>query len=70
MKDKIEKDNDIVFYEDEDGNFKIEVLLKNEDVWLNVNAIAELFNIDRTGITRHINNIYLEEELEENSTCG
>ena len=37
-------------------------------MWLNVNAIAKLFKIDRTEIVRHINNIYKDEELEENST--
>ena len=46
----------------------MEVRLINEDVWLNVNAIAKLFKIDRTEIIRHINNIYKDEELEENST--
>lgn len=47
----------------------VEVLLKNEDVWLNTEALAELFNIDRSGIVKHINNIYKEEELDGNSTC-
>ena len=37
-------------------------------MWLNVNAIAKLFKIDRTEIIRHSNNIYKDEELEENST--
>ena len=70
MNELIKNDNDIVFYEDKDGSFKIEVLLKNEDVWLNVNAIATLFDVQRPAITKHINNIYLDEELEETSTCS
>ena len=60
----------ILFYNDEEGNTKVEVLLENEDVWLNTEALATLFNIDRSGIVRHINNIYKDEELEENSTCA
>ncbi len=46
------------------------MLLQNEDVWLNTEALATLFNINRSGIVRHINNIYKDEELIENSTCA
>ena len=66
----VDNNQDIVFYKDENGNFNIEDLIKNEDVWLNVNSIAKLFNVDRTGIIRHIANIYRDEELEESSTCA
>ena len=71
MQDKlIGNENNILFYNDEEGNIKVEVLLKNEDVWLNTEALATLFNIDRSGIVRHIKNIYNDNELEENSTCA
>lgn len=71
MTDKlIGNENNILFYNDEDGNTQIEVLLENEDVWLNTEALSTLFNIDRSGIVRHINNIYKDEELSENCTCG
>ncbi len=66
----IGNEKDIIFYNDEEGNAKIEVLLQNEDVWLNTEALAELFNIDRSGIVRHINNIYKDNELNENATCA
>ena len=49
---------------------KVEVLLENEDVWLNTEALAALFNVKRPAITKHINNIYEDEELEEISTCS
>ena len=71
MTDKpVGSEKNILFYYDEDGNIKVEVLLENEDVWLNTEALATLFNIDRSGIVRHINNIYKDEELSENSTCA
>ena len=71
MNDKIiGNENNILFYNDEEGNVKVEVLLENEDVWLNTEALATLFNIDRSGIVRHINNIYKDDELSENSTCA
>ena len=70
MNDKIiGNEKNVLFYNDEEGNTQVEVLLENEDVWLNTEALATLFNIDRSGIVRHINNIYRDEELNENSTC-
>ena len=66
----IGNEKNILFYNDEEGNTKVEVLLENEDVWLNTEALAELFNIDRSGIVRHINNIYKDNELNENATCA
>lgn len=66
----IGNEKNILFYNDKEGNTKVEVLLENEDVWLNADALSTLFNIDRSGIVRHINNIYKDEELDENSTCA
>ena len=59
-----------IFYNDEEGNTKVEVLLENEDVWLNTEALSALFNVKQPAITKHINNIYEDEELEERSTCS
>ena len=66
----IGNENNIIFYEDENNNTKVEVRLIDEDVWLNVEAISNLFNVDRSGIVRHINNIHNDEELDESSTCA
>lgn len=71
MKDKlIGNEKNIIFYEDENGKTNIEVLLQGENVWLNVEALSKLFNIDRSGIVRHIKKIYADGELEEISTCA
>ena len=66
----IGNENNIIFYEDEKGNSKVEVVLKEDNVWLNANAIANLFNVQRPAIVKHINNIYNDEELDKNSTCS
>ena len=66
----IGNENNIIFYEDEEGNSKVEVVLKGDNVWLNANAIANLFNVQRPAIVKHINNIYNDEELDKNSTCS
>lgn len=71
MNDKlIGNEKNILFYNDEEGNTKVEVLLENEDVWLNTESLSTLFDIDRSGVVKHISNIYKDEELEEKSTCA
>ena len=61
-------ENNIVFYEDENNDIKVEVKLLGEDVWLNTKALSELFKIDRSGIIKHINDIYKDDELSKDST--
>ena len=57
--------NEIILFENQ--NIKLEVNMKDETVWLTQTQMAELFAKDRTVITRHINNIFKEGELEEES---
>ena len=61
---------EIILYQTEKGQTKIEVILDNETVWLNQYQMEELFQTDRTSILRHIKNIYKTGELEEKSTCA
>ena len=48
----------------------IEVYFKDETVWLTQKALANLFDVDRTVITKHLRNIFKEGELAENSVCA
>ena len=57
--------NEIVIFEKE--NIKLEVNMKDETVWLTQYQMVELFQRERTVITKHINNIFKEKELEEKS---
>ena len=66
----IGNENNIIFYTDKEDNVNVEVVLQNENVWLNTQSIAKLFHVQRADITKHINKIYKDEELEENSTCS
>ena len=68
MDNLINQNQDIVFYNDEEGNFNVEVLIKDEDVWLNTKMLAQLFKIDRSGIIKHISDIYKDDELSKSST--
>ena len=63
-----EKKNEIILFENQ--GVKLEVNLKDDTVWLTQKQMAELFGKDRRTITRHIQNIYKDEELEENSVCS
>ena len=51
---------DLIIYEDENDKIEIEAFLYNETIWLPLNKIAELFEKDKSDISRHINNIYNE----------
>ena len=63
-----EKKNEIILFENQ--GVKLEVNLKDETVWLTQKQMAELFDKDRRTITRHIQNIYKDEELDENAVCS
>ena len=64
------RNNQIIIYQTEDGQTQVDVRMENETVWLTQAQMAELFQTDRTSIVRHINNIYKVEELERESTCA
>jgi hypothetical protein len=59
--------SEILIYQTQDGTTKIQTRLENETVWLNQEQMAELFQRDRSVITKHIGNIFNEGELEEKS---
>lgn len=61
---------EILIYQTEDGKTKIDVKMENETVWLSLNQIAELFQRDKSVISRHIKNIYTEGELQEETTVA
>ena len=61
-------ENEIKIFENQ--NVKLEVNMKDETVWLTQEQMAKLFDRDRKTITRHIQNIYKEGELEENQVCS
>jgi len=63
-------DNQISFYQSVDGSINIEVMFAEENVWLTQKKMAELFGVDRSVVTKHLQNIYEEGELDEESTCA
>ncbi|MBD5184241.1 MAG: virulence RhuM family protein [Bacteroidales bacterium] len=60
----------IILFQTQGGETKIEVRLANESVWLTADQMAELFQRDRSTIQRHVKKIYEEGELKPDSTCA
>lgn len=62
--------NEIVLFKNGELELEVSVSEDRENVWLTQEQMASLFNVDRTRITRHINNIYKDNELSKDSTCA
>ena len=60
-------DNSIVIYKTSDNQIDVQIDYQTDTIWLNKKEIAKLFCIDRSGVSRHINNIFKTGELEEKS---
>lgn len=58
----------MLIYQDENGITKVSVRLDEDDIWLTQNQIAELYNTTKQNISLHINNIFNDGELSQNST--
>ena len=61
---------EIIIYETKDGETSIDVRMEEETVWLTLNQMCNLFDRDKSVVSRHIRNIYNEGELELNSTVA
>jgi len=59
--------SDVIIYQNEQGNIKIDVTFKEENIWLSQAQICEVFGKSKATISEHISNIFLEKELEEKS---
>jgi len=62
--------NNFLLYTTKQGEVKVDVLLKNETIWLTINQMGGMFGIDKSGISRHINNIYETGELHAEATVA
>lgn len=65
-----ESKGELIIYQTEDGLTKIDVRMDNDTVWLSLEQMAELFQRDKSTISRHIKNVFQEGELSENATVA
>ena len=70
MKLNTENNGDIIIYQSEDGDTKIDVSLQDETVWLSIDQMSDLFQRDKSTISRHIKNIFVEGELQYSSVVA
>jgi hypothetical protein len=70
MSDEAPMESQIILYRSEDGQVKVDVVLNGDTVWLSLNQMAELFDRDKSVISRHIKNVFDENELEEASVVA
>ena len=68
-KDNFQK-GEIIIYKTSKNDVELKVHFENETVWLSQAQISELFGIERSVITKHLNNIFKNGELSENSVCA
>ncbi len=62
--------SEIILYQTEDGRTRLEVKLENETVWLSLNQLALLFQRDKSVISKHLENVFGEGELVQNSVVA
>jgi len=67
MSDLVPKQNNFILYTTPEGEVKLNVLLENETIWLTQEQMSQLFDRERSVITKHIGNVFSEGELEEKS---
>jgi len=67
MSDLVPKQNNFILYTTPKGEVKLNVLLENETIWLTQEQMSQLFDRERSVITKHIGNVFSEGELEEKS---
>ncbi len=62
--------SEIILYTTPDGTVKIDTVFQDETIWLTQAKMAELFGVDRSVITKHIGNIYKDNELQKEATSA
>lgn len=72
MNNKLENTSNFLFYTSRDGNLNVQVIIddKNDTVWATQGSMSEIFGLDKSGISRHLKNIFEEGELDKNSVVA
>lgn len=60
-------ESNILLHETDEGKINVDVILKDETIWLTQKSMSELFDVNVPAINKHLNNIYEEKEINKNS---
>ena len=66
----LKEQNNLLIYKDKDGNIVVDAIFKDETLWLTQKSMAKVFTVDRTVITKHLKNIFKDEELIKEQVCA
>lgn len=66
----MKKPTNIIIYQTKSGKMEFCGDFKNETIWATLDQIADIFEIERAAVTKHLRNIIKDGELEENSVCA
>ncbi|MEK7161184.1 MAG: RhuM family protein, partial [Patescibacteria group bacterium] len=61
---------EFLLYTTPNGKVRVEIFLRDENIWLTQAKIAELFGVERSVVTKHLQNIFQDGELGKNLTCA
>ena len=70
MQETMSNEIQFLLYSLPDDEGKVQVVIKDETIWCTQKAMAQLFGVDKSGISRHISNIFKEGELQQNTTVA
>lgn len=68
--DTFKSEPNFLLYTAPNGKVRVEIFLKDENIWLTQEKIAGLFGVERSVVTKHLRNIFASDELQENSVCA
>ena len=66
----LKEQNNLLIYKDENDNVIVDAIFKDETLWLTQKSMAKVFAVDRTVITKHLKNIFKDEELIKEQVCA
>ena len=69
-KEELYQKSNIIIYTTEDGLAKIETTFNEDTVWLSIDQMAELFQRDKSTVSRHIKNVFIEGELQRDAVVA
>ena len=70
MENNFEKQAEIVLYHTDNSDISVNALIKDETIWITQKAMGEIFGVEKAAISKHLKNIYQENELDEESTVS
>ncbi len=63
-------ESNFIIYKNEDGNVNVDVILKDETIWITQKGMAELFSVNVPAVSKHLENIFADQELIKEATVS